>query len=219
MEKKENRTEDSSPIRIDYDNLDVADIMAQVKARIAERPAEPAPEASPTGGTRPDLPSSSYPVPPEPPSGARSRVKRILLKVMKPFTPLIKLAVLPVNEELVRTVEALDYTNRKLAYLSARLDRGIEQLDQRLSSRLTYLDRDFNDKIDRHTAQLERVDGDLNLAAEYTKLLHNLSHNLVVELTKLKVEQETLKSTVRILEKDFALLGKREKAMESRVFK
>ncbi len=53
---------------------------------------------------------------------------------------------------------------------------------------------------------------------EYTQLIHNLSHNIVVELTKLKIEQENLKLKTRIMEKDFEFLGKREKTLESKVF-
>jgi hypothetical protein len=40
-----------------------------------------------------------------------------------------------------------------------------------------------------------------------------------VELTKLKVEEESLKLKSRILEKDFEFLGKRERALEDQVFK
>jgi hypothetical protein len=61
------------------------------------------------------------------------------------------------------------------------------------------------------------VSGGLNTARENTKLLHTLAHNLVVELTKLRIEYETLKSKMRIMEKDFEVLGKREKALEKRV--
>ncbi len=55
------------------------------------------------------------------------------------------------------------------------------------------------------------------MARENTKLLHNLAHNLVVELTKLKIEQETVKSKARIMEKDFGTLEKREKSIEKKV--
>ncbi|MEA2004868.1 MAG: hypothetical protein U9O50_01150, partial [Acidobacteriota bacterium] len=59
----------------------------------------------------------------------------------------------------------------------------------------------------------------LEKAKEYTKLLHNLSHNIVVELTKLKIEQENLKLKVRIMGKDFEFLDKKEKQLEKNVFK
>jgi len=53
---------------------------------------------------------------------------------------------------------------------------------------------------------------------DYIKLLHMLDHNLVVELTKLRLEHEALKSRVRMLEKDLELMTKRERAVEERVF-
>jgi predicted nucleic acid-binding Zn-ribbon protein len=42
---------------------------------------------------------------------------------------------------------------------------------------------------------------------------------MVVELSKLKIEEEMLKSKARILEKDFEFLGKREKALEKEIDK
>jgi hypothetical protein len=54
---------------------------------------------------------------------------------------------------------------------------------------------------------------------EYIKLLHNLSHNIVVELTKLSIEHDGLKTKVRILEKDLEFLGQREKTLEKHVVK
>ena len=54
---------------------------------------------------------------------------------------------------------------------------------------------------------------------EYIRLLHNLDHNLVVELTKLKIELDTLKSKFRILEKDQDYLQKRERALEEKALK
>jgi hypothetical protein len=41
----------------------------------------------------------------------------------------------------------------------------------------------------------------------------------VVELTKLKIEEETLKVKTRIMEKDFEFLEKKENAIEKEVFK
>ncbi len=54
---------------------------------------------------------------------------------------------------------------------------------------------------------------------EYIKLLYGLSHNIVVELTKLKIEVEDLRVKLSILEKDFENFKKREKALEKHVFK
>ncbi len=50
------------------------------------------------------------------------------------------------------------------------------------------------------------------------QLLHLLDHNLVVELTKLRLEHEALKSRLRLAEKDLEMLAKRERAVEERVF-
>ena len=54
---------------------------------------------------------------------------------------------------------------------------------------------------------------------EYTKLLHSLSHNMVVELSKLKIEEEDIKVKARILDKDFEFLLSKERALEERVMK
>ncbi len=99
---------------------------------------------------------------------------------MKPFSPIIKLLVLPVHQELRETICILDRTNKRLDVMS-----------------------DFINETGR--------------AKEYAKLLHNLSHNIVVEMTKLKIEEENLKIRIRILEKDFEHLKSREKALESRI--
>lgn len=58
----------------------------------------------------------------------------------------------------------------------------------------------------------------LNRGQEYIKLLHLLNHNLVVEVTKLRLEHDGLKSRVKLLEKDLDFLVKRERAVEERVF-
>ena len=72
------------------------------------------------------------------------------------------------------------------------------------------------DRLEKHIGGLsERIDR----LQEHTKLLHHLCHNLVIEMSKLKIEEETLKTKTRIMEKDFALLGKREKALEKEVLK
>ncbi|MFW6140333.1 MAG: hypothetical protein ACOC5S_03150 [Acidobacteriota bacterium] len=66
--------------------------------------------------------------------------------------------------------------------------------------------------------RLEQEEGDPR-KKEYIKLLYGLSHNIVVELTKLKIEVEDLRVKLSILEKDFENFKKRERALEKRVFK
>jgi K+-sensing histidine kinase KdpD len=78
-----------------------------------------------------------------------------------------------------------------------------------------------NIRLDRLTALTDRdresVRVRLERDKEYIKLLHGLSHNLVVELTKLKIENDTLKARLEIMERDFDFLGKRERALEREV--
>jgi len=155
-------------IAIDYDRIDVARIMEQIK----EKTAAEAGTELPFSGTA-AAPAAGIDF-----AAGQGKGRRFLLKIMSPFAPLIKLFALPVDEELRRAVLILDHANR-------RID-GLEKERER---------------IDRQQ--------------EYTKLLHHLCHNLVVELSKLKIEQEMLKTKVRILEKDFEFLGKREKALET----
>ncbi len=163
---------DREKIKIDYDHIDVALIMDQIKKKVADEPAE---------GRRGSS-GDQDPVPDFDPAAGQGRARRILLKLMSPLKPLIKLLILPVAEEHRQTVLILDHTNRRLDRLEQNIDR-------------------------------------LNRMEEYTKLLHHLCHNLVVEMSKLKIEGETLKTKTRIMEKDFDSLGKRERALEKEVFK
>jgi hypothetical protein len=152
---------DQEKIEIDYEHIDVGLIMEQIKKKVAVEAAD-----------APRLPEGD-PAPVPDLEAGQGRARRVLLRLMSPFKPLMKLLI-------------LDHANR-------RLDR-LEH--------------------DRHLL-IER----LNRLQEYTKLLHHLCHNLVVEMSKLKIEEETLKTKARIMEKDFDHLGKREKALEKEVFK
>jgi hypothetical protein len=73
-------------------------------------------------------------------------------------------------------------------------------------------------QTNRHLFEANQRIDDLSrresFSQNYVKLLHNLTHNLVVELTKLRIEHDTLKSKVQVLEKDFEFLSKREKFLE-----
>ncbi len=282
-----------APIRIDYDNVDVSDIMAQLRSRIAAaapaappspaggapgaeaippatgEPGEPCPEEEAPPGETEDIPPAEEPdfSMPYPElaafdaGGGKGRVKRLLLKLTRPFAPLIKLLILPVNEELVQAVRVLDYTNRKVDFLTAKFDHDLRRDEIALNRRMTVLDRSvhrrlvaqdkeadrrlvsLDERIDRRMAalddaihgrmttlhedidrrmielddRLDRLGVTFEAAAENIKLLHNLSHNLVVELTKLKIEHETLRNKARILEKDFETLTRRERGLEERL--
>lgn len=202
-EKKNiNEMQPEKDIRIDYDHIDVADIMAQIKQKVAAEPEPDDSGSSSTGGSQPP----GRPADPVAPGGGRSRLKRILLKVMRPFSPLIKLLVLPVHDQLQETIRTLDQTNRKLDAVSARLG------DFALDSTMHRINAEVNQRLDLAFQDIGR-------SKEYIKLLHGLEHNLVVEITKLKIESENLKLKLRIAEKDFEFLGRREKALEEEVFK
>lgn len=188
---------ESEDIRIDYDHLDVSDIMDQIKKKIDARPKDKL--AGPVSDEKPPPESPLNPSEFEESGLSASKTKKLLLKLMKPFSPIIKLLVLPVYQELRETIYTLDRTNKRLDSLSHFLNGALDEVKTNLSQ--------FNSETFE----------DLTRAKEYAKLLHNLSHNIVVEMTKLKIEEENLKIRVRILEKDFEHLKTREKALESRV--
>lgn len=167
-------------IVIDYDHIDVAGIMETIKKKIAARPQPASEEAllEARGPASPFLPEFEGETGGEF-GGRRQRVKRLLLKLMRPFAPLIKLMILPVYEEQRQLLLHLHNTNLRL----------------------------------------DRIDETPRRVREYSRLLHNLSHNIVVELTKLKIEEEMLKTRIRVLEKDFENLQKRERALEEDFFK
>jgi hypothetical protein len=180
-------------VEIDYDKLDVASIMDQVKKAAAAKPPDPgrdeteamvpaAGPASSSGG------GASFGPPPEGPPGLKQKLKAKALKAMAPFFPVIRLFALPLHEELKALARELDTTNR------------------RLDTRFDGLARTSDDRFK-----------DLDRAMEYVKLLHTLNHNLVVEITKLRIEMDGLKSKARILEKDMESADRRERALEARL--
>ena len=203
MDKKDGPLE-SEDIRIDYDHLEVSDIMDQIKKKIDARPKDES--VSPASEENPTTESPLNPPEFEKNGPSPSKVKRLLLKLMKPFSPIIKLLVLPVHQELRETICSLDRTNKRLDLLSNFLNSALDEV----KTNMNQFNRETNLRVDLAFE-------DLTKAKEYAKLLHNLSHNIVVEMTKLKIEEENLKIRIRILEKDFEHLKSREKALESRV--
>jgi len=143
-------------------------------------------------------------------------------------------------ESLHETNKRLDYLFQLLHFQEEKYDRRLESVDQRIDRnelRLDTLEERHGDleqrfdqrleivdqRIEKSEQRLDRSEGtlderlkDLDKSMDYIRLLHNLDHNLVVELTKLKIEADTLKSKFRILEKDQEFLQKREKALEER---
>lgn len=175
-------------IEIDYDRLDVAAIMDQVKKAAASKPAPPGREESGPPPAPAGFPPASGDAPPPPagPPGLKDKLRAKALKAMAPFFPLIRLFALPLHEELKAVVRSLDRTNRRL---------------------------------DAQTTAAGLRFQDLDRAMEYVKLLHTLNHNLVVEVTKLRIELEGLRSRTRILEKDFEFAGRRQRALEGQALR
>lgn len=207
-ENKLDSTQGEKEIYIDYDRVDVAAIMEQIKRKIASRPRpEPAEKIMEEKTAIPPPPRSPWEL--ETTYGWKARAKRILLKVMKPFAPFIKLLIFPVYQELRETVLKLHHANMRIDYACTRLDHLASTMDTELAK----LSQVLNQRIDRVERRFEEIDH----LKEYTKLLHNLAHNLVVEMSKLKIELETLKIHHRILEKDVRHLEQRERLLEREI--
>ena len=211
-------------IEIDYDHLDVAAIMTQVNRVAALNPIEPVetgpeespvPTAEPPAASVPPAPAGRPPVPPAP--GRKALLKAKFARAIRPFAPAIRLLGLPLHEDIQAAVRQLDATNRRLDEfehgMQAQIDRRLDEMQARTDALFNDFGRKFDDFRDRLDLRLV----DLDRSMEYIKLLHNLDHNLVVEITKLRVEFETLKSRARILEKDLDAQAQRERVLEKRL--
>jgi FtsZ-binding cell division protein ZapB len=198
-------------VEIDYDCLDVTEIMAQVKRIAASAPADlPREESLETPPEpRPAPPAPSAP----PPPGRKERLKLKIHRLMAPFFPLIRLGGLPLHEDIQAAVLQIDAANRRLDELAARLQETSERFNRRLDEQAV----GFQVRLDALTDRVDFRLVDLDRSMEYIKLLHNLDHNLVVETTKLRIEFEALKSKVRILEKELDAQSHRENALEKRL--
>ncbi|MCP4219451.1 MAG: hypothetical protein GY765_32750 [bacterium] len=53
---------------------------------------------------------------------------------------------------------------------------------------------------------------------EYIKLLHNALNNMIVESSKLKIEEELLKTKLKVMEDKIEFLENRERAIEKKLF-
>ena len=207
-------------------------------------PAAPPPRSASADfsqGDRGPAPGFEPPPPadePPPPGGVKARIKRLVLKLMRPFFPLIRLLGLPLHQDIRETQRSLHRTDVRLDDLYFQLDRRFESLDrqihlqtvafeenlaavaERVETRLDRLEQELalaglrTDKTELRLDLLEERIKDLDESMEYIRLLHNLDHNLVLELTKLRIEFDTLKSKFGILEKDLDYLRARERALE-----
>ena len=96
-EKSQESANKEEKFRIDYENIDVADIMDQIRSRIARNPKKTI-EKNRKDEPHP-VPTAYFPDEPLAHLEAKGKARRLLSKVMKPFSPLIKLLILPVYDE------------------------------------------------------------------------------------------------------------------------
>jgi hypothetical protein len=186
-------------IDVDYENLDVSVLMDRIQKAAAAAPApEQGAAAAPPGGP-PPAPLAAPPEPPPArpapeagpvPSGTKSKLQGKMVRLLTPFFPLMRLLGLPLHQELRETQQSLHATN-------VRIDGIVRELG----------------------GNLDQARRDLNKSQEYIKLLHNLSHNLILTATSQKIELDMLKSKVRVLEKELEFAQKRERALEEQVLK
>ncbi len=188
-------------IKIDFDHIDVEAIMDQVKHVAAANPLEPLapPSAEPPVPAPTPVPIPP-PVPPAP--GLKAVLKDKLIRAMRPFAPVVRLLGLPLHEDIQATLRHLDQTNRRLDALATEMPVRFAEVVAELES--------VRSRLDTRMADLDRT-------MEYVKLLHHLDHNLVVEITKLRIEFETLRSKVLILEKDLDTGAQRERILEKQL--
>jgi hypothetical protein len=202
----------SEKIKIDYDNIDVKDIMAQIKKRISLAPEPPSEQEDDQTEASGDVPYYT----PEPiDEGRKARLKKILFKMMKPFSPIIKLLVYPIHKELRDTILKLDETNRRLDFLYEKQSQQFQEIKRAID----VVDGKVNNFNINTNKRIDAAFKDIHKIKEYTRLLHALSHNMVVEMTKLKIEEENIKLKARIMEKDFEFLGRKEQALEKEIYK
>jgi hypothetical protein len=178
-------------IDVDYENLDVSVLMDRIQKAAAAAPTPEQGAAAPPGGLLPSPP----PAPPAPeagpaPSDTKSKLQGKMVRLLTPFFPLMRLLGLPLHQELRATQQSLHATN-------VRIDGIVRELG----------------------GNLDQARRDLNKSQEYIKLLHNLSHNLILAATSQKIELDMLKSKVRVLEKELEFAQKRERALEEQVLK
>jgi hypothetical protein len=183
-------------IDVDYENLDVSVLMDRIRKAAAAAPgSETGAAAAPPGGPPPDPAAGPPPAPPAPdpgpaPAGVKSKLQGRAIRLLTPFFPIMRLIGLPLHQELRETQQSLHATN-------IRIDGIVRELG----------------------GNLDEARRDLNKSQEYIKLLHNLSHNLILTATSQKIELDMLKSKVRVLEKELEFAERRERALEEEILK
>lgn len=119
MEDKERGERRLSDIyKIDYEDLDVAAVMEQVRQKAAKRAAAAGSETSGPDDAEERLaaaPASAQP------AGLKKTIKSKVQRFLTPFFPLQRLLAFPVHEDLMQTVAELHKTNVRLDRLQAKV--------------------------------------------------------------------------------------------------
>jgi hypothetical protein len=86
-----------------------------------------------------------------------------------------------------------------------------------LSPLLRFMNRPMYIELKTDVLQLRKKDRIVLQSSEYIRLLHNTMHNMIVEASKLRIEEELLKTKIRILEDKMEFLENRERALEKKL--
>ena len=116
--------------------------------------------------------------------------KKILGKIRKIFFPIIRFMTRPIYNELRNITVELHNENKKTSHSLSNEINSIQKL----------LPTIYNSR-------------------EYIKLLHNTINNMIVESTKLKIEDELHKTRIKVLEDKLEFLENRQRALEKKVYK
>ncbi|MBN2246817.1 MAG: hypothetical protein JW755_13350, partial [Candidatus Aminicenantes bacterium] len=172
--EKSERNENESGIKIDYKNLDVTDIMSQIKKKIALEKENG--ESMEPGLIIPEpAPAGPFPEPPEK-QGFKGKAKKILLKIMSPFSPVIKLLILPVHEEYMETARNLHWAHVRLDHLDVRLEAAFKNLNAHSDAlhNINIRMDNLSDEINRNLSKIAKIEEDLR---EISKRIDKVSSN------------------------------------------
>ncbi|HNX97346.1 MAG TPA: hypothetical protein PKK12_06665 [Candidatus Aminicenantes bacterium] len=124
-------------------------------------------------------------------SGIRGLLKALMRGTRQALLPLIRFMTRPLYLEL----KQLGIDNQGAIHRSREESRGDHH---------------------RLTARLDHFGHITTQSREYIKLLHNALNNMIVEASKLKIEEELLKTRLRVLEDKIEFLENRQRAVEEK---
>jgi hypothetical protein len=136
-------------------------------------------------------------------NGLRGLIKRVLRKTRSLLFPLIRFMTRPLYLELQNGIldsqESIHHLGQELPRIHSRIDTH--------RNNMTLFRHDLIDYL-THIQHLSLQ------SREYIKLLHNTANNVIVEATKAKVEQELLKTKIKVLEDRLDFLENRQRSLE-----